>query len=250
MDSAQRYLASVRKILDEIDLEQIGQAADMIAAALRSNGIIHVFGAGHSSLLAQEIFFRAGGLVAVNPMLSSLMSFEGGVVESTEFERRAESAEALTRAAGFRPADAGIVISNSGRNALPVEIALHMKAAGMKVIAVTNLLQSRQANSHHSSGKRLFEIADVVLDNHCPLGDAAVTIKGMSAALGAVSTIAGAALLHASLLNAAELLSREGTPPGAFVSVNLGSGSTDALKKLISPYQQRIRYYRPKGGAN
>lgn len=250
MNSAERYLASVRKILDEINLEQIGQAAEVIAAALRNKGIIQVFGAGHSSLLAQEIFFRAGGLVAVNPLLSSSLSFEGGVVESTEFERHAESAEALIRAADFHRHDAGIVISNSGRNALPVEIALRMKAAGMKVIVLTNLAQSRQSNSHHSSGKRLFEIADVVLDNHCPPGDASVSIKGISEALGAVSTIAGAALLHAGLLQAAELLSQEGTPPDTFVSVNLGSGSTDVLKKLIAPYQQRIRHYRPKGGSN
>ncbi|HKR31300.1 MAG TPA: sugar isomerase domain-containing protein [Terriglobales bacterium] len=250
MDSAELYLASVRKVLDEINLEQIAQAAELIAAALRHNGIIQVFGAGHSSLLAQEIFFRAGGLVAVNPMLSSSLSFEGGVVESTEFERRAESAEELIRAADFHQNDVGIVISNSGRNALPVEIAVRMKAVGMKVIALTNPAQSRQSNSHHSSGKRLFEIADVVLDNHCPPGDAAVSIKGITAALGAVSTIAGAALLHATLLQAAELLSREGKPPDAFVSVNLGSGSTDTLKTLIARYQRRIRYYRPNGGAH
>lgn len=250
MDSAERYLASARKVLDEIDLGQIGQAAEVIAAALRSNGIIQVFGAGHSSLLAQEIFFRAGGLVAVNPTLSPWLSFEGGVVESTEFERRAESADVLIRAADLHRDDAGIVISNSGRNALPVEIAFRMKSAGMKVIALTNLVQSRQSNSHHSSGKRLFEIADVVLDNHCPPGDAAVNVEGISAALGAVSTIAGAALLHATLLKAAELLSREGTPPDAFVSVNLENGSTDGLRTLIAPYRQRIRYYRPKGGAD
>lgn len=250
MDSAQHYLASVRKVLDEINFEQIAQAAELIAAGLSHKGIIQVFGAGHSSLLAQEIFFRAGGLVAVNPMLSSALSFEGGVVESTEFERRAESAEGLIRAADFHRDDVGIVISNSGRNALPVEIALRMKAAGMKVIALTNIAQSRQSNSHHSSGKRLFEIADVILDNHCPPGDAAVTIHGINAAMGAVSTIAGAALLHATLLRAAELLSEKGMAPDAFVSVNLGSGSTDALKSLIAPYEQRIRYYRPNGGAD
>src|SRR5690348_16522897 len=113
MNSADRYLASVRKVLDEINLEQIGQAAEVIAAALRSDGIIQVFGAGHSSLLAQEIFFRAGGLVAVNPVLSRRLSFEGGVVESTEFERRAESADALVGGADFHREDAGIVISNS-----------------------------------------------------------------------------------------------------------------------------------------
>jgi uncharacterized phosphosugar-binding protein len=250
MDSAERYLASVRKILDEISFEQIGQAAEVVAAALRSKGIIHVFGAGHSSLLAQEVFFRAGGLLAVNPILELRLGFQAGVLESTEFERQAASADLLIRDGDFHGSDAGVVISNSGRNALPVEIALRMKAAGMKVISLTNLVQSRQSKSHHPSGKRLFEVADVVLDNHCPPGDAATTIEGMVAALGAVSTIAGAALLHATFLKAAESLARGGSPPDAFVSVNLGSGSTDDLKQLIAPYQKRIRYYRPNGGAD
>jgi uncharacterized phosphosugar-binding protein len=249
-NSAERYLASVRKILDQISLEQIGQAAEVLAGALRNNEIIHVFGAGHSSLLAQEVFFRAGGLVAVSPILSARLGFEGGVLESTDFERRAESADVLIGDGDFHRGDAGIVISNSGRNALPVEIALRMKAAGMKVIALTNVAQSRQSNSHHSSGKRLFEVADVVLDNRCPPGDAAVTIEGISAALGAVSTIAGAALLHTTFLETAERLAREGSPPDAFVSVNLGSRSTEELKKLMAPYQQRIRYYRAGGGGD
>ena len=250
MDSSERYLAAVRRVLDEISLERIGQAADLLATALRSSGIIHIFGAGHSSLLAQEVFFRAGGLVAVNPILNQQLGFQCGVLESTEFERRAESADVLIRSESFRSNDSGIVISNSGRNALPVEIAIRMKSAGMTVIALTNLAQSRQSKSHHASGKRLFEIADVILDNHCPPGDAAVMIEGISAALGAVSTIAGAALLHATFLKAAESLAREGKPPDAFVSVNLGSGSMDLLKKLIAPYQQRIRYYRPSCSAD
>lgn len=249
MDSAEDYLASARQILEEIDLEQIGRAAEVLADALRGTGLIHVFGAGHSSLLAQEVFFRAGGLVAVHPILSSKLGFENGALESTEFERRKESADMLVEEGDFHPGDAGIVISNSGRNALPVEIGLRMKAAGMKVIALTNLEQSSHSISLHPSGKRLFEIADTILDNHCPPGDAAVMIPGISVALGALSTIAGAALLHATFLKAAETLAREGKPPDVFVSVNLGCGSTKELKQLVARYQQRIRYYR-SGTAN
>lgn len=250
MDSAERYLASVRRILDEISLEQIGRAAELIADSLRDKGLIHIFGAGHSSLLAQEVFFRAGGLVAVHPILSSKLGFENGVLESTEFERRTESADMLIDDGDFRRGDTGIVISNSGRNALPIEIALRMKTSGMKVIGLTNLEQSSQAISHHPSKKRLFEVADAILDNHCPSGDAAVMIEGISVALGALSTIAGATLLHATFLKAAESLAREGTPPEVFVSVNLGSGSTKELKQLVTRYQKRIRYYRPAGSAH
>jgi uncharacterized phosphosugar-binding protein len=249
MDSAERYLASVRRALDDICREQVEQAAAVIAGALRNGGIIHVFGAGHSSLLAQEIFFRAGGLVAVNPILDARLGFQCGAVESTEFERRADSAERLIHGEDFRTSDAGIVISNSGRNTLPIEVAIRMKDSGIKVIALTNLAQSQQSKSHHPSGKRLFEIAHVILDNHCPCGDAAVTIEGVPAALGPVSTIAGAALLHSTFLRAAEILAKEGRSPDVFVSANIGERTLDDLRRLVDRYQHRIRYYRPGGRA-
>ncbi len=234
MDAATRYLASVHRVLDEISLDQIRGAAELIAGALRSNGIIHVFGSGHSAMLAQEVFFRAGGLVAVSPILDSRLGFTSGVLASTEFERRAESAELLTRKASFLSDDVGIVISNSGRNTLPIEVAVRMKSAGMKVIALTNLEQSQRAKSRHPSGMRLFEVADAVLDNHCPPGDAAVVIEGISTALGPVSTIAGAALLHSTFLKTAELLAREGKPPDVFASANLESVTIDDLKRLMA----------------
>jgi uncharacterized phosphosugar-binding protein len=248
MNSAERYLDAARHVAGELDLRQIEEAAQLVATALKDGGIIHAFGCGHSALLAQEIFFRAGGLVAVNPVLGVQLGFERGALESTELERRAESADLLLRGRDFRGTDVGFVISNSGRNALPVEVALRMKSAGMKVIALTNLAQSQQAKSHHPSGKRLFEIADAILDNHCPQGDAAVVIEGIPAAVGPLSTIAGAALLHATLLRAAEALAGEGNPPDTFVSVNVGSGSVDDLKKLFARYRDRIGYYRPNGG--
>src|SRR5205807_1937172 len=250
MDSAERYLASVRRALDDICFEQVEQAAGVIAEALRNDGIIHVFGSGHSSLLAQEVFFRAGGLVAVNAILDARLGFERGAVESTEFERRVDSADLLIHRESFRTNDAGVVISNSGRNPLPIEIAVRMNASGMKVIALTNLTQSRQSKSHHPSGKRLFEIAHVILDNHCPCGDAAITIEGVPAALGPLSTIAVAALLHSTFLRAVEVLAREGQSPDVFVTVNMGSLMLDDLKQLLARYQNRIRYYRPGGKAD
>lgn len=243
-ESAERYLTSARDVLGALQLEQIVSAASLVAASLRNDGLIHVFGAGHSLLLAIEVFFRAGGLVAVNPILDRRLQFDGGVLESTEFERTSEPAQELARSAGFRAGDAGIVISNSGRNALPVEIAFQMRFAGMKVIALTNLKQSRGGKSLHASGKRLFEVADAVLDNHCPVGDAAVEIPGTSARMGPVSTIAGSALLHAAFIEAAALLADEGKAPDIFQSVNVGEGALDGLRSLISRYQDRIMYYR------
>jgi len=244
-DPAITYLDAVRNALSRIETHQILHAANIVSASLEADGIVHAFGTGHSSLLAQEVFFRAGGLVAVSPILDPRLSFEQGAIESTEFERSLEAAQELVQHAGFRNRDTGIVISNSGRNALPVEMALQMKAAGLKVIALTNLEQSRAVLSRHPSCKRLFEIADCVLDNHCPPGDAAVSVSGIPHAMGPLSTIIGAAILHAMFLQAAEQLTSRGKLPATFVSVNVGEGSLDNLRERVARYQDRIPYYRP-----
>jgi uncharacterized phosphosugar-binding protein len=246
-DPLEAYFASIRALLKSLDLACVRQAAEVIAAALEGGGIVHAFGTGHSSLLAQEIFYRAGGLVAVNPILNVRLGFENGATESTEFERSPEAASELVRSAGFERGDIGIVISNSGRNALPVEMALRMKAAGMKVVALTSLAHSRQVGSRHPSEKRLFEVADLVLDNHCPPGDAAVRIPGLPAAMGPLSTIAGAAILHATLIETARLLVARGKPPAVLVSANMGSGRVEDLRELLAPYARRIRYYQAGG---
>ena len=244
-ESAEQYLDSVRGVLEKLEIQQILSAAALVANSLRSGGLIQMFGAGHSLLLAIETFFRAGGLVAVNPILDRRLQFDGGVIESTEFERSSGAAAwEIARDAGFRAGDVGFVASNSGRNVLPVEIAFQMRSAGMKVIALTNLTQSKGGDSFHPSGKLLFEVADAVLDNHCPVGDAAVQVPGISARMGPVSTIAGSALLHAVFIEAAAQLAGEGNAPDVFQSVNVGTGALDDLRDLVARYGDRIKFYR------
>ncbi len=246
-DPIDRYFTAIHHALDSIRKREVREAAALIAQAIEFGGIAHLFGTGHSNMLAQEVFHRAGGLVAVNPIIDPRLGFERGAIEGTEFERQAEGADDLARAAGFRAGDAGIVISNSGRNSLPVEMGLRMKAAGLAVIALTNVEQSRAAPSRHPSGKRLFEVADVTLDNRCPPGDAAIQVPGMATLLGPLSTITGAAILNATFIEAARLLADQGKPPAAFVSANVGGGGLEELKALTDPYSDRIRFYRPGG---
>jgi uncharacterized phosphosugar-binding protein len=241
------YLSTAQAVLQRIDLGSVRRAAGFVAGAIGAGGIVHLFGSGHSSLLAQEVFYRAGSLVAVNPVLDPRLGFEHGAVESTEFERSPEGAEDLAGQAGFQARDAGIVISNSGRNALPVEMALRMKHAGMKVIALTNLEQSRSAESRHGSGKRLFEVADEILDNHCPAGDAAVSIPGIPHAIGPLSTVVGAAILHSVLIEAAAELVQKGISPDVLASANVGSVPAASLRERLGAYAGRIRYYREGG---
>src|SRR5579875_2217432 len=236
MNPTARFFDEIRSGLSRVQVSQVRATADIIAQTLENGGIIHTFGTGHSALLAQELFYRAGGLVAVNPILDPKLGFEG--------------AAELVAKADFRPEDAVIVISNSGRNPLPVEMALRMKSAGLKVIALTNLQQSQASESRHSSGERLFEIADAVLDNCCPWGDAAVEIAGMPHRLGPLSTILGAAILHAVILEAAAQLAMKGKPPATFMSSNVGSLTQEDLQHLATPYQDRIRYYQSTGNVS
>jgi uncharacterized phosphosugar-binding protein len=240
-----KYLAGIRRILARVAPDPIRRAARAVAASLEAGGIVHVFGTGHSSLLAQEVFYRAGGIVAINPILDPRLGFERGAVESSEFERSIEAAAELAERAGFQPGDSGIVISNSGRNALPVEMALRMKAAGLTVIALTNLRQSRASSSRHPSGKRIFEVADVILDNHCPPGDALLMIPGIRHTLGPATTVVGALILHATFLEAASALAAKGKVPASFVSANVAGVTLESIRQLTAPYQSRIRYYRP-----
>ena len=244
---SQVYLSAAQSALNRIDTESVMRAAGVVAEAIGGGGIVHLFGSGHSSLLAQEVFYRAGGLIAINPVLDPRLGFERGAVESTEFERSLEGAEELAAKAGFQAGDAGIVISNSGRNALPVEMALRMKHAGMKVIALTNFEQSRSSESRHPMGKRLFEVADEIIDNHCPRGDAAVTIPGIPHAIGPLSTLVGAAILHSVLMEAAASLVRKGVSPGVLASANVGNVTPLSVRQQLSAYAGRIRYYREGG---
>ncbi|MGH9396851.1 MAG: sugar isomerase domain-containing protein [Terriglobia bacterium] len=244
MDPTIQFFDAIRAAISRVEMDSLRTAAEIVAATLEGGGIIHTFGTGHSSLLAQEMFYRAGGLVAVNPILDPRLGFEYGAFESTAFERSADGAARLAEKAGFRAGDTGIIISNSGRNPLPVEMALRMKAAGLKLIVLTNIEQSRASASRHALGKRLFELADAVLDNHCPSGDAAVQIEGLAQRLGPLSTIMGASILHGVVLEAAAMLAAKGKPPATLISANISGPGTEDLHTSVEPYQERIRYYR------
>src|SRR5215204_6439194 len=144
--SFENYLEGLRTIMKRIEREQaenIQRAGRLIADGLAADGVVHAFGTGHSHLIAEEAFFRAGGLAAINPILDERLIFLKGALESTRAERESGLASRLIERENVRPEDAAIIISNSGRNAAPIEMAQEMKARGVKVIAITNLRQSR-----------------------------------------------------------------------------------------------------------
>lgn len=224
---AQNYLNRVQRILDEIgktQLEAIGRAADIAAAAIRGGGRLHLFGTGHSHIIAEEAFYRAGGLVPVNAVLEPALMLHEGPFKSTAMERLEGYAQIILDHSGIGPDDALMIISNSGRNAVPVEMALIAKARGIPVIVLTSLAHSRSVPSRHSSMKHLFEVADVVIDNCGVPGDAVLEADGTSVQICPTSTVAGAAIINMLVAEVVERLCAIGIEPPVFVSANIEGG--------------------------
>ena len=239
------YIDGLSNVLARIKTEQaenIKLAGRIVADSISKEGVIHTFGTGHSHLIAEEAFFRAGGIAAINPILNERLIFLKGALESTRAERESGLAQQLIEREDVREVDAAIIISNSGRNAVPIEMALEMKKRGVKVIAITNLEQSCAVSSRHSSGKKLHEIADLAIDNCVPSGDALIELKGLDSRTGASSTVAGSAIIHSIILEALEDLIRRGDNPPVLPSANVEQSSADDLRNILRRYRDRIRY--------
>jgi len=222
--------------------ENIRKASNIITESLINDGIVHVFGVGHTMILAEEVFSRAGGFAPVNAMLDAGVSTRGGGMKCSRMERLEGYAEIVLQNYETRKGEAIIVISNSGRNAVPIEMAMEAKKKGLTVIAITSLPFSRSVSSRHSSGKRLFEVADLVIDNLVPPGDAAFELPGLPQKIGPVSTILNAAILHAIMIQAACNMLERGVVPPVWVSGNL-EGSDQINTSYMERYASRLRHF-------
>ena len=245
--TAAQYLSALRDILARIEREQseaIHKAGEAVAETIGKGGVAHTFGSGHSHMIAEEAFFRAGGLAAVNPILDSRFVFLEGAMESTWAERETGYAKRLVEREDVRAGDVAIIVSNSGRNAAPIEMAQEMHARGVTVIAITNVKQSSQSTSRHASGKRLFELADIVIDNCIPEGDAVLPVPNSEQRIGPSSTVAGAAIVNAIMIEAASSLQKAGLAVPLLPSVNLQSGSDESVEALLERWAPRVRLLR------
>lgn len=224
---AQNYLGRVQSILDDIgktQLEAISRAADVAAAAIAGGGRLHLFGTGHSHVIAEEAFYRAGGLAAVNAILEPALMLHEGPFKSTAMERLEGYAEIILDHSAVKAGDVLMIISNSGRNAVPVEMALTAKARGIPVIVLTSLAHSRSVPSRHSSGKHLFEVGDVVIDNCGVPGDAVLRADGSAARICPTSTVTGAAIINMLEAEVVARLCAMGIEPPVFLSANIDGG--------------------------
>ena len=236
------YTTAVLSLLARIEETQGGvieQAVERIFHSLKGGGILHVFGTGHSGAVAQEAFHRAGGLVQVNLIQEAVLSPLTPPVVSGRMERLPGVAAILLDRHDLRPGEVVIVVSNSGINAAPVEMALEAKARGLFVIALTSLAHSRAVPARHVSGKRLFEVADLCLDNCGEEGDAAVAYAAWKDRVGPTSVVAGAFLMNRLLCGVVERYLSEGLTPPVYMSANLPGGD-EHNRRLEERYRGRI----------
>ncbi len=239
---AKRYFDKGFDLLEKLQdtqLEHIERAAELIAQAVADGHTLYAWGGPHSSLPVQDIFWRAGGLALVNPLYTPGLSLEVGPIYLTSFVERMEGAgQEFFRQVGAEPGDAIILISTSGRNAFPIEMAMTAKEAGLTVIGMTSLAYSKSVTSRHSSGKKMYDYCDVVLDNLTVPGDAVLQDERLPQKVGPTSGWVGCFMLQALMAEVSERLAEKGVVPPVYYALNL-DGKDDYVQYLDDLRQKR-----------
>jgi uncharacterized phosphosugar-binding protein len=223
-----RVTELMRSILEE-EQANIARAAEHVVDTILRDRPIHVFGTGgHSVMASEELFYRAGGLVAVNAILDEGVGLMHGAVRSNLIERTPGYADAVLANQDLRPADVLVLVNAYGINACTIDAARYAKARGVTVIAVTSVAFQRALPqghpSRHPAGVDLVDVADVVIDTKVPMGDALMEIAGVSQHVGPCSTFTNATALNLLLLETVRRLAERGIDPPIWRSANSPGG--------------------------
>ena len=243
--TADQYICIVQETIKRAWEEQ-RDTVDALAAAIRTTlqegHSVYIFGCSHAGILAEEVFYRTGGLAVINPIFfPGMMLNTRPITMTSQLERQDGLGRVILDANRVSAGDLLILHSVSGRNNVPVEMALECAARGAKTAAITNIAYSSAVTSRHPSGKRLFECCDIVLDNFGCIGDAAVTPEGLPERIGPTSTAVGTALINGVIIETVEQMLAEGQLPPVFMSANLDGGD-EHNRRIFEEYRDRIFY--------
>jgi uncharacterized phosphosugar-binding protein len=235
-DGINQYFGTATQLLEQVLASQrqtMAQVAEVWAELIQKDRLIYSFGSGHSRYIAGELFFRAGGLAPImiidDPAEGKAERIEGYAIN-------------FVGKYDIQPGDSLVVISNSGINPVPIEVALYGKEMGASVIAVTSMSYSQKAASRHSSGQKLYEVADFVLDTEVPEGDAVVEMPGCDWRVSPVSTLISVSMLNAVVAQTAQNLITAGQQPPVFISANVPEGDAHN-QQMVEQYWRRLTYY-------
>jgi uncharacterized phosphosugar-binding protein len=251
LDVLTQYLTAARAALDAIEATQlplIRQAAAVFASSILKGRLVHVFGTGHSRMAVEEMFPRYGSYPGFHPIVELSMTYHNPVVGANG-QRQAMFLEnvqgfgpVLWRNFATSPDDALLAISTSGCNAVTIDVALEAKRLGMFVVALTSLAHARSSTSRHPSGKRLDEVADLVLDQQAPAGDAAVWVAGLDTPVAPLSSVTGCVIINLLKAEVARSLTEAGSPPKVLTAAcHLGvEQSRQLFEDTYDDYRRRV----------
>ena len=250
-DVLDQYFQAVRHALAKIEATQltvIRQAAARFAMTILAGRLVHVFGTGHSRMAVEEMFPRYGSFPGFHPIVELSMSYHNPVVGANG-QRQAMFLEnvqgfgpVLWRNFATSPEDVLLAISSSGCNAVTIDVAIEARSLGMFVVALTSLANAAQSTSRHTSGKKLHEVADLVLDQQAPPGDSAVWVPGLETPVAPLSSITGCTIINLLKAEVARLLTEAGHPPKVLTSAcHLGAERASQLfEETYDDYRRRI----------
>lgn len=240
------YFDGIKELLSIVEKEEkesIEQAVDCLVEAVENKQAIFAFGASHAGILTQELYYRAGGLMTVNPIFgNSILLDVEPVTHTSKMERLVGYGTLLADKTPFKEGDVLIVHSVSGRNPVSIELAMEAQKKGVTTIGLTNLTYSKTVDSRHPSEKNLYAFSDIVIDNHGDVGDSMCEIDGLDMRVGPSSTVVGATIVNTLVVETVKKLKVNGLDnPPIFYSANLDGGD-ELNEKLIKEYKGSIHY--------
>ncbi|EQF23828.1 SIS domain protein [Clostridioides difficile CD160] len=241
-----KYINEIKRLINIIENEEkanMEKAVQILVEAIENKKAIFSFGASHAGILTEELFYRAGGCVLINPVFAkSLMLDTSPITHTSKMERLEGYGSALAGKTPIKEGDVVIVHSVSGRNPVSIEFAIEAKEKNAIVICITNLSYSKSVSSRHSSGKNLYEVCDLVIDNHGKKGDACVEIDGLNQRVSPTSTVIATTIMNSIIAQITqELVDRGLKNPPIFYSANIDGGD-ELNKKIFEEYKSVIHY--------